>query len=185
VRLFVALNFPSSLRHALWEAAAPLRARAFPIRWVPADSLHLTVKFLGEVSPPEEPTVKAALGRATAGVRAVVVVLSGFGVFPTTEAPRVVWAGLEPDPALELLHHDAERAFEQLGFPPDGHPFRPHLTLGRAARSARPRDFAGLGDALTVLACEGTARIDSVDLMESLPGPGGMTYRVRHSERLL
>jgi RNA 2',3'-cyclic 3'-phosphodiesterase len=184
VRLFVALNFPSSLRHALWEAATPLRARAFPFRWVPADSLHLTVKFLGEVNPADEPAVKAALGRATAGARAVVVALGAFGVFPTPEAPRVVWAGLEPDPALELLHHDAERAFEPLGFPPDGRPFRPHVTLGRAARSARPRDFAGLGDALTALTCEGTARVESLELMESLPGPS-MTYHVRHSERLL
>jgi RNA 2',3'-cyclic 3'-phosphodiesterase len=185
VRLFVALNFPPSLRHDLWQAAAPLRARAFPVRWVPVDAMHLTVKFLGDVSADRVPAINAALAQTAAGARAVVLEVTGFGVFPNAEAPRVVWVGLVPDPALELLHHDAERVFAPLGFPPEGRPFLPHVTLGRATRTARPRDFVGLSDVLVGLSYEGTVRVESVELMESRAGPGGVTYHVRLSERLL
>ncbi|HXQ29689.1 MAG TPA: RNA 2',3'-cyclic phosphodiesterase [Gemmatimonadales bacterium] len=183
MRLFVALNFPEAVKHGLWEAASPVRARPFPVRWVPRESIHLTVKFLGEVTAAELPAVREALGRTAAGSRALVLTIAGFGVFPNARAPRVVWAGLEPDPALELLHHDAERAFEPLGFTTDGRPFRPHVTLGRT-RSARAGEFAALSETLASLQYESTVRIEALDLMESLPGASGVTYHLRYGERL-
>ena len=184
MRLFVALNLPTSVRRAVWDAAAPLRTRGFPFSWVRPEAIHVTVKFLGEVGAEALPSVRAAVGRAITGARRLVLAVGGFGVFPNLTEPRVVWAGLEPDPALELLHHEAERTFEPLGFPLDGRPFRPHLTLGRATRSARRRDFDGIEGALDALHYEATVEVTSVELMESTPGPDGVAYHVRHSERL-
>lgn len=185
MRLFVALNFPASVRSGLWEAAAPLRERSFPVRWVPPDAIHLTVKFLGEAATERVAEVEAGLRRAVTEARALVLRLGGFGVFPSMDTPRIVWAGVDSDPALELLHHDAERALEPLGFPADGRPFRPHVTLGRAARTARSRGFPGLKELLNALEYEATVRIESIELMESLTGASGVSYRVQHRERLL
>jgi 2'-5' RNA ligase len=184
VRLFVALNFPAFVRDGLWQAAAPLRDRGFPLRWVPSDAIHATVKFLGEVPPERLLEVQAALGPAVAGTPALVLTITGFGVFPTEGVPRVVWAGLDAEPALELLHHATERAFVPLGFPLEGRPFRPHVTLGRSARTTPTARFHGLADALAALRYETTTHVDAVDLMESVPAGRGVAYHVRHSERL-
>ena len=144
----------------------------------------MTVKFLGEVEPEREPELRAALTRAADGGRAVPLGVRGFGVFPDATRPRVIWAGVEPDPSLELLQHRVEQEFAPLGFPPEGRPFRPHLTLGRAGREARPRDFAGLAAALDRLQYEESVLAESVDLMQSVARAGGSVYEVRHSERL-
>ncbi len=148
MRLFVALNFPPQLRQALWEATAPLRERAWPVTWARADAIHLTLKFLGEVAEEREPDVRTALTRAVAGARALPLALGGFGVFPDLRRPRVVWVGVTPDPALELLQHQVEREFAPLGFATEARAFRPHVTLGRAPRDARPAAFTGIEAAL-------------------------------------
>jgi RNA 2',3'-cyclic 3'-phosphodiesterase len=184
VRLFVALNVPSQLRQALWQTMARLRDRGLPVKWVRPEGIHLSLKFLGEVPDERESELAAALGRAAKGTRALSLALGGFGVFPDFERPRVVWAGVAGEPALEILQHRVEQEFAPLGFPTEARPFRPHVTLGRAAREARPRDFAGLEAALGGLEFEETVVVEAVDLMQSTLQPGGAVYHVRHSERL-
>ncbi len=185
MRLFVALNFPERIREALWQATAPLRDLGLPVKWVRPEGIHLTLKFLGDVAGDEEDVLPTALGRAAAGARALPLAVGGFGVFPDSKRPRVVWSGIAADPALELLQHSVEREFAPLGFPTEARAFQPHLTLGRAAREAGPRDLAGLEGALAGLHFQETALVDSVDLMQSTLQSGGAVYQVRHSERLL
>lgn len=184
MRLFVALNLPPSVREALWAAAAPLRERGFPVKWARGDGVHVTVKFLGEVGDEREPELVAALQRAAAGARALPLVLGGFGAFPDVRRPRVVWVGIAPEPALEILQHRVEQEFAPLGFPAEPRAFRPHVTLGRAARDARPRDLAGLEEALGRIEFAETALVGAIDLMQSTLQSGGAVYHVRHSERL-
>src|SRR5437588_619730 len=183
-RLFVALNLPPPVREALWAATTPLRELELPVNWVRGDGIHLTLKFLGEVADEREPEVAGALGRAAAGARALPLVLGGFGAFPDFRRPRVVWAGIAPEPGLEILQHRVEQEFAPLGFSTEARPFRPHVTLGRARREARPRDFAGLESALAGLEFAETAVVSALDLMQSTLRSGGAVYNVRHSERL-
>ena len=185
MRLFVALNLPPAVREGLWTATEPLRQRRLPVKWVRGEGIHLTLKFLGEVDGAREGELVAALGRAAAGAHALPLALEGFGVFPDFKRPRVVWAGIAPEPALEILQHRVEQEFAPLGFPTDARAFRPHVMLGRAAREARPRDFAGLEATLGGLAFAETALVSAVDLMQSTLQSGGAVYHVRHSERLL
>ena len=184
MRLFVALNLPSPVREALWAAAEPLRELGLPVNWVRGDGIHVTVKFLGDVVDDREAEVTAALGRAAQGARTLTLALEGFGVFPDFHRPRVVWAGIAPEPGLEILQHRVEQELAPLGFPTEARPFRPHVTLGRARRDARPRDFAGLEAALARLEFAQTAVVSALDLMQSTLGSGGAVYNVRHSERL-
>jgi len=151
VRLFVALNFSAELRERLWAAAEPLRALDLPARWVPADDLHLTLKFLGETPEDRLEELGRALDQAVTGVRPLPVTVEGFGAFPNAKSPTVIWAGVVSEPALELLQHGVERAFGPLGFPPEGRPFRPHVTLGRARRDASAGAFREVGDVLETL----------------------------------
>jgi RNA 2',3'-cyclic 3'-phosphodiesterase len=185
VRLFVALNLPPTVREALWAATEPLRQRGLPVKWVRGDGIHVTLKFLGEVEDAREREVVGALGRAASGAHPLPLALGGFGVFPDLRRPRVVWVGIAPEPALEILQHRVEQEFAPLGFPTEARAFRPHVTLGRAAREARARDFAGLEVLLGGIAFAETVLVSAVDLMQSTLQSGGAVYHVRHSERLL
>ena len=172
------------MRQGLWDAIGPVRDRGLPVKWVRPEALHLTLKFLGDVDDASEPSLRDAVGQVCKDTRPVTVHIEGFGVFPDFQRPRVVWAGVAPDPALELLHHRVEQVFAPLGFPTEAKAFRPHLTLGRAKRDAHPRDFSGLEATLTALAFSETAVVPDVDLMESTLQSGGAVYQVKHRERL-
>ena len=182
------------MRHELWDALAPLRERRekLPVKWVRPENIHLSLKFLGDVDDAREPELREALQRA-AGTRSeprpprpVTLQITGFGVFPDYHRPHVLWAGVTPDPGLELLQHGVEQAFAPLGFPTEARAFRPHVTLGRAARDARPRDFTGLEAILAGTDFDATVTVAEVDLMQSTlqPNGGGPVYQVKYHERL-
>ncbi len=178
VRLFVAVNLPETARREAHAAAAPLRAGEFPARWLPAESLHITLQFLGEVEPAAAEAIGAALEAAVRSARSFDLWLGGYGAFPDLEHPRVVWLGVERHPALELLANDVARVLAPLGFAPELRPFAPHVTLGRARRGAHAARWAGLAERLDALDHAAMMRVESVDLMESVPGAGGSSYRL-------
>lgn len=184
MRLFVAVNFPADLCERLWSAALPLREMDLPVRWIGAAGMHLTLKFLGEVDDGRLPELTDALERAVVQVRPLPVTIQGFGAFPTPARPTLVWAGIVPEPALELLQHGVERAFSPLGFPPDGRPFRPHVTLGRVRRDAPRGAFRGLDRALKSLGWSETVVVDRIALMRSTTGQRGAVYEELRNGRL-
>jgi 2'-5' RNA ligase len=192
VRVFVALNLSEEAREALWRAATPLRELDLPVKWVGPEGLHVTLKFLGQVEDGRDPELRAALVQAAAGglagegaaPRPLPLVLRDFGAFPDPRRPRVFWAGIDPDPALELLQHRVERTFEPLGFPTEARPFRPHLTLGRVARDARAAELRPAEPLFASLSYEATVVVETLDLMQSTLHPRGAVYRVVHRERL-
>lgn len=183
MRLFLALNPPADLRQRLWEAAAPLREAAPEVAWIPAERLHVTVRFLGQVDDGAAPRIADAVRPAVADFAPVAVTVDRFGAFPTWKRARVVWAGVSWMPALELLHDAVERACTSLGFEVEGRPFRPHLTL------ARLREPGGEAARRVALAARGVRvgagwTIDAVDLMRSELRPEGARYTVLDSMAL-
>lgn len=176
MRLFLAINPPRHVVRAIWTATADVRDAWPDISWVAEPRIHLTLKFLGE--QPE-----AAVAPLAAAIRAIgqshappLVRIAGVGAFPNFRRPHVVWIGVDPEPRLELLHHDIEVACDALGYEIDGRPFRPHFTLGRAK---------GHGDAEQIRALRVAARkvrfsdeflVVAIDMMQSGVGAGGPAY---------
>src|SRR5258708_26421210 len=89
VRLFVAINFPETLRQGLWSATESLRSGALPVRWVKPEAMHLTLKFLGDLAAERQDELAGALRRAAASSRAVTVTVADFGAFPDPRLPRL------------------------------------------------------------------------------------------------
>ncbi len=180
MRLFLAVNLPDHVRTAMWEAAAPLRALPAPVRWVAPEALHLTLKFLGDVAEEKEASVRQRLDAAVRGARPFSMEVGGFGAFPRPHRPRVLWVGCEATPPLELLQHGVEREMLALGFPLEGRPFHPHVTLGRVRKDGPARDLAALEPTMQDLAFHDMVTVRSVDLMQSTLRPSGAEYAVRH-----
>jgi 2'-5' RNA ligase len=102
------------------------------VRWVAAENVHLTLKFLGEVDEGLVPTVEEALAAAAGAARPFALALQGGGCFPNERSPRVIWVGVgEGSDEASRLAGEVERALKLLGFAPEKRRFRPHLTIGR------------------------------------------------------
>ncbi len=184
MRVFVAINLNSKERARLAEAAGGLREAGYPIRWLPAENVHLTLKFLGEVPDERIPELAAAVDGAVHGLEAFPMVVNGFGAFPSPRRPQVVWAGIERNPTLGTLQGRVDEAMAELGFQREDRAFRPHLTLGRAQRRARVADFKGLEELLQGAFYEDTIEVRGVDLMRSRLMPRGALYDILHTARL-
>ena len=185
MRLFLAVNLPAEVRHAIAEAVAPLRAVAPGLAWSNPEKVHLTVKFLGEQPEAMAERVAAAMRDVAARNRVIDAEIGGIGAFPNFRRPRVVWIGVSPEPKLELLHHDVESSCESLGLPIDGRPFRPHLTLARVrSRASDPQTLRELARAARAVAYVEEIIITSIDLMESRPTAAGAAYRTVASAAL-
>lgn len=184
MRLFVAVNLPDAVRERAWRASAPLRDRAFPVRWVGEEGLHLTLRFLGSVEREGASDVSAALEGAARGIGPLELRLGGVGAFPSLRDPRVLWLGVEGPPGLAALREAVEGAVAALGFGREEREFHPHVTLGRVRRGARRGALEGLAAAAGRVRPDAACTIDSVELMESETGPGGARYTVVSSHRL-
>jgi 2'-5' RNA ligase len=174
MRAFIAIELPESIRKALASEQARFRAVCPDARWTRPEGIHLTLKFLGQISNQQEGQVKDALSRMEPFEK-FTVRAQGFGFFPGAKRPRVFWAGLDAPPALAQLVAQVENAVAPLGFPPEDRPFKPHLTL---ARFKVPRPQPKLE---ALLAVQNSLLLGSFDvseffLWESRLLPGGAEY---------
>ncbi len=184
MRLFIAINFPDAMRQRLWSEAAPLRDAGYPVKWVAADNVHMTVKFLGEVAESRAGAIEVGLRQAVGDTNTFMLSVGQFGAFPSAKRPRVLWVGCETLPALELLADALEREMSQLGFETEGRAFRPHVTIGRVRREAKPAELKGLEKDLERVEFFEEVQIGSVDLMRSHVGPKGPRYELLASAEL-
>lgn len=159
---------------------APLRdiPDASRARWVDTDALHLTLRFLGATAPERVTDLDPSLRRVAAEARAFEVRLERAGAFPSQGRPRVLWVGID-EGAVELasLAERVNAFLDQLGWPPEPRPFKPHLTVART--DAVPhRAGAALADALIGRADRWatTFRADRLTLYRSHLGRGPARY---------
>jgi RNA 2',3'-cyclic 3'-phosphodiesterase len=137
MRLFAAMPITEPARGQILGLLAHLRQGTWPVRWIHDEGLHLTLKFFGEVGAERLEVIMEALRYAAADAGALSLRLGELGAFPTRSRPRILWVGIEGPPSLELLHDRIERGCEAIGFPPEGAPFQPHVTLGRVREGQR------------------------------------------------
>jgi 2'-5' RNA ligase len=137
MRLFVAIPIPDPARGQILGLLGRLREGGWPVRWVHDEGLHMTLKFFGEVASERLDVIQEALRFAAEGAGAVSLRLGDLGAFPSRTRPRILWVGIEAPASLELLQDRIERGCEAIGFPPEGTPFQPHVTLGRVREGQR------------------------------------------------
>ena len=172
MRTFVAVFPPPEVRQALFRAARNLPAsNAF--RLIGPEKLHITLKFLGNVAEDDLIRAEQALEQLRGRHEPFEVSTSGFGAFPSERRARILWAGLgKGSGPLRAVAQSVDELLESAGFGRERRPYLPHLTLGRARGSGRKLEDTSVSPPTLHFSISG------VDLVESVPGGGGVTYSV-------
>lgn len=170
MRLFVALDIDDDIRGRITRYLDGLRDFAPEARWVRPESLHVTLKFIGEKSESEADKIKLALKSIDAP--AIEMNFLGHGFFPEARAPRVFWVGIQQDSQLTFLAKSIDEGLSPLKIPKEEHAFNPHLTLARGGRgSGSPRWRKGDG------ANRNFQRLQEKLAAQSAPDFGAVTAR--------
>jgi 2'-5' RNA ligase len=177
IRAFVAVSIPSTILERIEETSSRLRELGLGARFSKIQSIHLTLKFLGEIEEGLVGRIGQALEESVRSTALFSLDVRGVGVFPNCRRPRVIWVGIEKEPELVKLQQRVEKGLQGLGFESEKRPFRPHLTLARLKSSrnvAELRQFLALeGEGLRL----GTFEVNSIHLYQSILRPSGAEYR--------
>jgi 2'-5' RNA ligase len=130
VRLFVALDLPDQVRHAITELIARLQPKSRSPRWIKPENLHITLKFIGHVPNEKLSPIQTALSSIRVA-QPVELHFRGMGFFPNERRPRAFWCGIASSPNLAELAANIDRALVPMGIEAETRPFTPHLTLAR------------------------------------------------------
>jgi 2'-5' RNA ligase len=186
MRIFIGIDLDSEVRARIERFVEGVQGFAPDARWARPESLHITLKFIGEQTPQKVEGVTQCLGQIEGS--AFEIHSTGYGFFPTAKAPRVFWVGIESGPQLAELAGRIDAAVAALGIPREDRPYSPHLTLARAGgRSGSPKWRKGDGPSTMFATIEKRlAAMGEIDfgamtahefiLYQSQLSPGGSKY---------
>jgi len=172
MRVFIAVDLPNELRKELGELERQLKPLTDTARWVAPESIHITLKFIGEVPEKRAEDIDAALTGLT--WIPFTITVRGVGFFPGNRSPRVFWAGMEA-PTMQKLAEELDSRMERLGFEKEKRAFRPHITLARA-RDSRIDSSLVTGSAEYAEHEFGSFTVDRIFLFKSTLKPTGAVY---------
>jgi 2'-5' RNA ligase len=190
MRIFVGIDVDGEIRTKIARLLPGVCGFAPDARWVRPESLHITLKFIGEQKPEQVAAIAERLQLVkgkTAEIR-----FAGYGFFPTAKAPRVFWIGIQVGPELAELASSVDCALAELQIPREDRPFSPHLTLARgggASGSPKWRKGDGPNSAFAELQKRvaamseldfGTMTAREFFIYQSQLSPGGSKYSKLH-----
>jgi 2'-5' RNA ligase len=186
MRLFVALDIDDAIRGRIARFLDGVRGFAPDARWVRPESLHVTLKFIGEQSEEKVEQTKSKLETIEAST--VELNFRGYGFFPGARAPRVFWVGIDGGPKLTSLAAAVDEKLAALDIAKEEHAYNAHLTLARGGGgSGSPprqkgdhpnRNFQRLQEKLAALPAPdfGTMTAREFFLYQSQLSPNGSKY---------
>lgn len=188
IRSFIAIELPEEVKRGLARLQAQLKAGKQPsVKWVDPYNIHLTLKFLGNITTDKIGGITEAMEVAAQGIAPFPLELSDLGAFPNLRRVQVVWVGVSGELAqLSQLHQRLESNLTPLGFAPENRPFTPHLTLARFREQASPEEQQNLGQLLVGKKLEATYgfTVHAINLMQSELTREGPIYRLTSSVEL-
>jgi 2'-5' RNA ligase len=183
IRSFVAIELPDRLKLELGQLEAQLKSSQQPwVKWVDPDSIHLTLKFLGNIATDRTGEITGAIEEATRTVSPFHLEVKGLGVFPNLKRAQVAWAGISGDvDKLGQLQQGIESNLARLGFAPESRPFSSHLTLARLRNQASPDERQKFGQLIagTRFEADTAIKVAAISLMRSqLTRAGAIYHRI-------
>ena len=178
MRKFVAIELDKRIKESLSSLIQKIDMGDRNVRWVKPQGMHLTLKFLGDVSEDKIKKVESLLGNIAKDYSPFQLSLKGTGTFPPeARIPRVAWIGIEKNEALQKIQTRVENALHKIRFPKEKRRYHPHLTLGRI------KGPQNLGTVITTLnqykeAEFGEMTVNRITLFKSTLKPTGAEYTI-------
>jgi 2'-5' RNA ligase len=180
VRAFIAIELPDELKLALTRLQDQLKSGGqTSVKWVDPYSIHLTLKFLGNIGRDTVGGITTALEEAARGIHPFRLEARGLGAFPGLKRVQVVWVGVTGEvDRLRQLQQRIESNLAPLGFVPESRPFTPHLTIARLRDRATPDERQNLGHLIgsTSFDTVYVINVGSIHLMRSQLTREGAVY---------
>jgi 2'-5' RNA ligase len=182
IRAFIAVPASDEVKEIVAKTVGELKAAGASVKWVEPENVHLTLKFLGNITAEDVEKLRVRLREALGSYSSFDVTAGKVGCFPGgRRAPRVIWIGLEG--AIDRLKEIAVKVDETcagLGFDPETRPFKAHLTIGRVRRGSG--GLRELGESIGSIGFKPLKlQVDRVNLVRSRLSPQGPTYTVLES----
>ena len=188
IRAFIAIELPPELKKELTELETLLKKNSPPvIKWVDPDSIHITLKFLGDTSDAIIDKLSLAMAESVVCISPFELATHQLGSFPSIVRPQVIWVGVNGEmDKLARLRDNIEKNTEALGFKRELRPFSPHLTLGRVRDVARPDEVQRIGKLIneTAFTAIHNISVNQINLMKSALTPTGAIYTCIGSTKL-
>jgi len=185
VRAFVAIELPKEIKQAIRSVADRMFARlhGFTIKSVRVAHIHLTLLFLGDVLQTDLPKIKKNLGQVASEFRSFDLQVTGAGVFPDFQKPRVIWLGINEigigeNGVLPELQTQIRAAIEGAGLDVERQKYNPHLTIGRVNQNTLQTDLNQIGEVVKSekVGVLGVMHVNQFHLMRSELTPSGPIY---------
>jgi len=180
IRAFIAIHLSPEITEELGDLQASLKRSNADCKWVKPDSIHLTLKFLGNIAPERIEEIKNTLDNIAIHHKPFELSLSNIGGFPRLESPRVIWAGIDKGCLeTEAIARDLEGELAKRGFQKEERSFSAHLTLGRVRT---PKNRKALIENIKALDFKpsASATVNKILLFRSTLTPQGSIYTVIH-----
>jgi 2'-5' RNA ligase len=177
MRIFVGIKLAEATRENIARELKPFKKIANSIRWTESGNIHLTLKFLGEISAGLLERIEETLLAAKIPVAPFPLKITGFGKFPAGDNLHIFWAGVDDTPPLRALFDWIENTLAPLGIAREAQPFNPHITLGRnKARYNFKTLFELLAEKRDIFLAE--CQVTSFQLFSSQLTPAGPLYKI-------
>jgi len=179
IRSFIAIELPSGLKQALTQLENQLKTDNQPwVKWVKPYSIHLTLKFLGNIAVDSTTAITRAIEASARGIKPFRLTVRDLGVFPNLKRVQVAWVGISGEvDELTRLQKRLESKLAPLGFTPESRPFTPHLTLARLRERASANERQGFGELMASTKFEGgDIEVKDISLMKSQLTRAGAIY---------
>ncbi len=179
IRSFIAIELPDELKQGLAQLEARLKLNKESwVKWVEPQSIHLTLKFLGNIAVERIGEITMAMEEAAQGIPPFRLEVKGVGVFPNLKRVQVAWVGVSGEvDKLSQLQQRIESSLARLGFAPESRPFVSHLTIARLRNEASLDERQRFGQLVVDTRFEaGTFGVDAVSLMKSQLTRTGAIY---------
>lgn len=186
MRTFIAIEISEETRQILSQIQTRLKYSGADVKWVAPGNIHLTLKFLGEITEKKAEEVKMALDKIGKDMKSFEISLKDAGAFPRIEYPRVIWVGLDKgSPESKILAGKIDEELSKIGFEKESRPFAAHLTIGRV-RS--PKNKSVLKEKIETIGSQSMVHslqiVSSVILFQSTLTPHESIYSKIHEAKL-
>ena len=188
IRAFIAIELPAELKKELTELELQLKKNSpSVVKWVDPNSIHITLKFFGEISEDSVKEVLLVMEEAVESTSPFQLDISGIGAFPGMNRIQIVWLGVKGSlDKIAQLQQKIDSNAEKLGFPREAKKFTPHITLGRVRDDASINERQRLGRILgdTTFAALHNVNVTAINLMKSQLTNSGPIYTCIASVKL-